>query len=356
MKKVLYIDLFSQYGHSNLNKVFISRFENLGYDLNYVVREGYIEELEISKKKVVWAIPEKYFSNSFGKLKGRFIQYKMLTYIKNNISTTEYELLFFSFFEEISFGFANLKGNIVLMNHSNISGLTNRFKLFFLKKSSTKAKILVFHESIKVRLSEFGINHVIVEPLGLFKAYPTETDLIKIEKLRKIDDRLLSVEFEFRILIPTASKYDNSFISEVTSNPTFLNFLKTENILLIVKDKSIQSSHKNVLVIDSFLSDDSYKSIFMISDTLLLHYPHTFEYKISAALFECFANYKPVLLSNIASFKAFNAHFEYQPFYENQEQLIESINELKHFLSSSDKRPIYRNLDALNPTLNSIFQ
>jgi len=353
MKKILYIDLFSQYGHTNLNKVFISRFENLGYDLNYIVREGYVDELELSKKKVVWAIPEKYFSSSFGKLKDRFIQYKMLSYIKNNISITEYELLFFSFFEEISFGIANLKGNIILMNHSNISGLTNRIKFYFLKKSNSIARFLVFHESIKVRFSEFGINNVIVEPLGLPKAYPKDLDILKIEELRKLDERLLSDKF--KLLIPTASKYNNSFISEVISNSTFLNFLKTESILLIVKDKTIKSSHKNVLVIDSFLSDETYKTVFLISHAVLLHYPFTFEYKISAALFECFANNKPALLSNIPSFKGFKEHFTYQPFYENLEQLIECINELKQFLKSSEKNSIYRNLDTLNPTLNSVF-
>ena len=327
----------------------------MGYELNYVVREKYIKELDISFEKVVWAIPEKYFNKSFGKLKDRVIQYKMLTYIKKNVSTTEYELLFFSFFEEISFAIANLKGNIVLMNHSNISGLTNSIKLYFLKKTSLRARILVFHESIKVRLSEFGINNVIVEPLGLPKAYPKDLNTVKIAEFLKIDDRLLSDKFKFKLFIPTASKYNNSFISEVTSNPVFLNFLKTNNILLIVKDKTIKASHKNLLVIDSFLSDDTYKSIFIISDMVLLHYPHNFEYKISAVLFECFANNKPILLSNIPSFKVFNEYFNYYPFYENQEQLIESINQLNQFLSSSDKNLIYRNLDALNPTLNSIF-
>ena len=353
IKKILYIDLFSQYGHSNLNIVFISRFEKLGFELNYVLREGYINELGIDNEKVIWSIPEKFFNSKFGKLYDRWIQYKMLVFIKNNINTTEYELLFFSFFEEISFAIVNLKGNIVMMNHSNVSGLNDRIKLFFLRKSSLIGKILVFHESIKDRFLEFGIKNVIVEPLGLPKAINHPLNFKKIEELRKIDIRLVSEKLKF--FIPTASKYNNNFVNQLISNPIFLNYLNSKDILLIIKDKSIISESDNIVVIDSFLSVDTYNLIFMISDSIILHYPESFEFKVSAVLFECFSNLKPVLLSNISSFNIFKEHINYNPFYQDQDQLMESIDELIKLLISPDKTFFFKNLYLLNPTLKSIF-
>ena len=278
----------------------------------------------------------------------------MLLYIKKNISILNYDLIFFSFFEEISFVFANLKGNIVLMNHSNVSGLKSYIKRFFLKKCNLNAKFLVFHNSIKARFAEFGINNVIVEPLGLSQPYFKIIDEQTLGQINKVYSRTFSENFKFRILIPSDSKYGSRLIANHILNEKFLNFLEKENILIIIKSNSINILNKNILQINPFLPDHIYKLFFNISDTIILDYPETFEYKVSAALFECFSNNKPVLLSSIKSFKIYNEYFNYNPYYLNTEQLINLIYELRLYLIDNNKK-CYKNIENLNPNLNSIF-
>ena len=352
MKKILYVDLFSQYGHTNLNRVYIDRFNEIGYKVEFVLRKDYINELKIPFEDVRLALPERYFDCRAGKIKDRFLQWKMLRLIINKIDLDQYNIIFFSFFEEMSICMSGIKGNLIFLNHSNVTGLENVLKLFFLKRVAKIGKILVFHESIKNRFSEFGINNVLVEPLGLAKPYDLEMDR-QDEVLRSLDHRLISPFYRVKILVPTGSKYNDLLIKNAINDPLFLSFIIANKVLIIIKDITLSSDCENICLLESYLSNIQYQILFRSSDCIIINYPETFRYKVSATLFECFANKKPCFLIDIDSFRLFQEYFNYEPYYNDIPSLISLIKTFIEEIDEISMQP-YINIESLNPQFDSV--
>jgi hypothetical protein len=352
MKTVLYIDTYSKFGHTNLNNVFIQKFKQIGFQVKVVARKNYLTNINIPQSEVALAIPDKFYSPRAGKIKDRIEQWKILKLIFKSIPIEKFDYVFFSYFDEIAFSFSTFRGNLFLLNHSNVSGLENYFKRFFLKCTSQKGTFVVFHQTIKDQFNKFGFNNVIVEQLGLPEPY--EVDLTSRQSfLNDIDIRFNSNLYQAKVFVPSVSKYQNDFFKKAISDKTFLKLLEAQNILLVLKDQTVKISHPNICIIHSYLSDEEYKAVFTTSDLIVLHYPTTFKYKVSALLFECFANKKPCLLYDIESFRVFGDHFAYNPFYNNLEEFCNiTTNLIKHFKTNTFQ--LYLNLEILNPTLDNI--
>lgn len=352
MRSVLYIDTFSQFGHTNLNKVFIQQFRNRGYKVSVIARANYLEDIQVPIEDILLRIPETYYSSSAGRIRDRLLQLRILQFIKKSVSLRAYDIVFFSYFDEIVFPLSGIKGNLFFMNHSNVTGLENTFKRFFLKWIAKMGTILVFHETIRDQFVKFGITNVIVEPLGLTLPYNNDSASQK-KILKKIDSRLVALDYTLKIFIPTVSKYQDDFLYKVLSDSSFLNFLSVNKVLLVLKDKSIEINHPNICSLKNFLSDEIYQAVFVSADFLMLHYPASFKYKVSASLFECFSNNKPCFLSDIDSFRVFQPHFNYDPYYNSIEKLTELIQVSLDRKDMIVKNP-YNNTLLLNPSLETI--
>jgi hypothetical protein len=353
MQRILYIDLICQFGHVNINKNIINRFIELGLSVDIVFRKGYAERLNIPLDLVKWEVPESWFYDADDSVRERYFQYKALREIKHKFPLRDYDYIFMSSFEEISLFFSGFKGNLLLLNHGNVAGLDNRIKRFFLKRISRYSTIIVFFENIKKRFIESGITKVMVEPHGF--PHPYNKSDVEIQwLLNSMDPRLTSSEFKFKIFAPTGSKYNDNFISTLLQKQEFLNFLSSQNLLFILKDKPINVNHKNIIALPDYVADEEYQSIFLNADCILIHYPPSFIYRVSAVLHECFANQKPCLLSDIESFDVFNPHFTYPAFYKNTDELISRINNLidnRNVLNSP-----YVNLDSLKISYESLLK
>lgn len=351
MKTVLYIDTFSQFGHNNLNNVYLNQFRESDCKVSVIARTNYIKEIEVSNEEIVFTIPESYYIKDVGKIEDRIMQWKILRLIKKNVDFSQYDIVFFSYFDEISFALAGLEGNLFFMNHSNVSGLENVIKRFFLNRISKIGNIVVFHKSISDQFAKYGILNTITEPLGLSSPF---SKIINFDIINKIDNKLTSSEFDLKIFIPTVSKYSDNFIQKILLDSDFLNFLRQKKILLIIKDRIIQTQHQNISLLNNFLAEEEYQMVFKISDVVLLHYPNSFKFKVSASLFECFSNNKPCFISEIDSFKLFESKFSYNPYYGSQQQLIELIENCFNPEKINFTKP-FKNLNDLNPTLKSVL-
>lgn len=349
---VLYIDTFSQFGHTNLNKVFIQQFRNKGYKVSVIARTNYLEDIEVPIEDILLRIPETYYNSSAGRIRDRLLQFRILQFIKKRVSLRKYDIVFFSYFDEIVFPLSVIKGNLIFMNHSNVTGLENTLKRFFLKCIAKMGTILVFHETIRDQFLKFGITNVIVEPLGLTLPYDNDSANNR-NLLNKIDTRIVSLDYRLKIFIPTVSKYQDDFLYKVLSNDSFLNFLILNKVLLVLKDKSIEINHPNICLLKSFLSEEIYQAVFISADFLMLHYPASFKYKVSASLFECFSNNKPCFLSDIDAFRVFQSHFNYDPYYNSIEKFTELIQVSLDRKDLIVKYP-YNNTSLLNPSLETI--
>jgi hypothetical protein len=89
-----------------------------------------------------------------------------------------------------------------------------------------------------------------------------------------------------------------------------------------------------------------YRALFQACGCVLLHYPPSFRYRVSAILFECFANGKPCIVSDIEAFRAFAPHFRYQAFYRDRHDLASRLDGLLSSKCQGLPRP-YRDLDGL---------
>jgi hypothetical protein len=82
---------------------------------------------------------------------------------------------------------------------------------------------------------------------------------------------------------------------------------------------------------------------------LILHYPETFNYRVSATLIECFSNSKPCVLSDIEAFRVFAHNFQYEPFYRSQAELCAALDRVIDADSSAGSAP-YCHLEEQIPS------
>lgn len=348
MRRLLYVDTFSQFGHNALNQILIHKFLELGFIVDLALREGYFAELKLPPGLVQLPIPGRYYPDRPGKFEARYHETKMLRYIRRQVIRANYDYIFFSSFDEIPLYLSGIGGNLLMVAHANVAGLDNPIKRWFLQQLAKRSTLIVFHEYIKRRCERFGIANVRVEPLGLTDPYVIINDRIS-SVLGSIDERLVSGDFEHIVFAPSGSKYADGFLETLLSDPAFSQFLAERRVALVIKDGTLRSSCANIVVVGAHLTDVQYQTLFLQSKCILLSYPRSFNYRVSAALFECFSNNKPCLLSDIEAFRVFEEHFNYNPYFRDRDGLIAAIESVCGFTPAVAAAP-YRKLHALNPT------
>ncbi len=352
VKSILFIDLFSEFGHNNLNKSYINKLIEIGLKVDLVLKENYIEELGLPHHLLKYSIPLRYFKYDTGKLRVRYNEIKKLRHISGKIDFQSYDYVFFSSFDEISLFLAGIKGNLILLNHANVAGFDNFIKRFFLKQLSKRATFIVFHNFIKNRFTQFGKFKVEVESLGLSSPYYKSENHEII--LAGINKKLGSPIFTHIIFVPTGSKYASTFFTQVIKNADFLSFLQENQILLVIKDNSLTSDSANIIILKDFISEEKYKALFLESSIILIKYPSSFTYRVSAVFFECLSNQKPTLISDIESFRSYEPHFTYNPYFKDQRDLIEGIKSLISQIANTSFRP-YQGIETFSPNFSYLL-
>ena len=336
---VLYIDVICSDGHVAFNEIYISNLLKTGYEVKLILKKKCIKKLNLPDSLILFELPSFLFYDfkKYGII-NRLMMLISFIYINFKIYKLKFSYVYVGGYEEISFYFSFFCKRTILINHNNIDGLNNRVKRYFFRKKSIKHKILVFNEKIKNYLIKIRINNLIVNSHGLPKVFSSSINNWKYDSFDKV------------IFLPSSSSSDLKFVLELINNSLFLDFLNTNNILLIIKG-NYSIANPNIIVIDDFIDFEEYKSIFLKSDILLLPYPDSFRYRVSGVLHECLVNNKICLLSQIEAFESYSYHFTYNPFFRNIIELIERIE----FLLKSDQfstNHSYVFLDELEPHFN----
>lgn len=352
MKKILFIDVYCPNGHINLNKNFINQFNNLGYELDFVLKKGYNNNIGINEDSLIWSVPN-FFYKGKSPIVVRFNLFIMLLLLRSKVNTRKYDYVFFSSYDEISLWFSGFSGNFILVNHSNIVGLENPLKRFFIKKLAKSSINIVFADFIKVAAEKYGLENLKVQQIGLSNAYYIDRKKQQ-QILLGISEKLINKDLNAIIFVPTGQKYGDSFIKKIIDSTIFTKFLQREKILLVIKDKNIESSNENILVLKTYISNEEYQSLFLASTLILLSYPKSFKYRISAVLFESFSSKKACLLSEIEGFTSYSNYFNYNPFYSDIESLISRIEDYFIHINNPSNKP-YKNLENLNQNFSKLF-
>ena len=352
MKKLLYIDPFCPYGHINFNKTYVNAL--LRYDkieVHLALKEGYIHELGLPLELLRLSIPTRLFVDRKNSAVNRLSLLLIYWYVRYKLHLRDYDYIFLSGYEEISFFFSGFKGKIFLVNHNNVANLDNFIKRLFIKNISKKCVQVVFSDFIRKRYLLFGIKNVLVLSQGLPEPYYL-SDAHSGLLLNK-NSKLLPKEFNLIIFVPSGSKYDSGFLKTLIADSHFIDFLKTHKILLAIKSDLSFPPNANLLIIEEPLETEHYISIFLNCDVVLLIYPESFKFRVSALLLECFSNNKMCLLSNIESFRTFAPYFKYNPFFDSARELESAIETA---MSIKGKKEVYyHNLEEFKITFDALF-
>lgn len=346
MKRILYIDVFCPSGHLAFNRAYIAKLIEAGFDLSFALRAGYYEELGAPAGRLVVEVPACYYDRP-GSVTSRLNHWLALRHIRQRIVEEHYDFIFLSSFEEVSLWATRFSLPCVLVNHANVAGLDKWIRRWFARRLSRNGTWLVFAEFIRKRVVQHGIDRVQVVPQGLTERHqPGDEDKML---LRGIDDRLVAAGVKHIVFIPAGAKYADRFIARIVADPSFQDFLRTRGMLLVVKGADFADECANVVPISKYLTHDEYRALFLASACLVLHYPSSFNYRVSATLIECFSNEKPCVVSDIEGFRAFARNFRYDPFYGNQAELCAALDRVLGAGDSSISRP-YCHLDEQIPS------
>jgi len=347
--KILYVDPLSPRGHINFNKIYIEELLKIYTNVDFAFKENYIDKLSINYKNKVYSIPDKLYDKSKSKIRNRFNYYKILSYIKKNCNIDSYDYIIFSSYEEISLYFSKFKKKLILINHNNISGLRNPIKLFFFRKNAIQHINIVLEDYIKEYLLTLNIPNVYTLYHGLGDPY--DRALINNSSLSNEFDYLH--KFKYVIFSPSSTSSDNDFLYNLINNSNFTSFLMENEILLIVKSNHLDNNHVNLKIIKSYLSDSQYQYLFLKSDLILLSYPNSFTFRVSAILLECMSNNKLCLISDIPSLSIYRDYFNYSPFFKSIEDLkdkIQIVMKSQHLTISP-----YKDISIYKPDFKKLF-
>jgi hypothetical protein len=349
--KVLYVDPLSPSGHINFNLIYIEALVKIFDSIDFAFKDGYEEKLFIPNNSKIYVIPKKYYKYSNNKIINRLMLFKIFRYIKKNFNINHYDYVIFSSYEEIALYLNFYNRNLIIINHNNLKGLNNPVKLHFFKKIAEKNVNVVFDNSMRDYLSSLGLTNIHTINHGLPKPYNKKI----IENQEMVNQFSYLKNYKYILFTPSNLSVDNQFIKQLITDNEFKSFLKNSKTLLILKSYKINVDSKNIRVINSFLTDLEYQYLFLKSNLIILPYPNTFNYRVSAVLFECMTNNKMCLTSDIPALKIYKKYFNYNPSFNTVSELMNKVSIIKKNKNLNDES-LYKKLNQLEPKFDNLFK
>lgn len=347
---LLYIDIISSPSHKNFNNIYLKNIKNLGIDIFTIFREGYSECIDVYGINNLFKVPNKLYKGN-GSFSKRLSYIKILFYIKQRINVFDYDYIIMSSYEEISLFFSFYYQNIILINHNNLANLGNRLKRIIFKFISYRKTHVVFEGYFKDYCLQIGVSNVKVVSHGLPE--PISKSTINHDVLKGY---LGPEQYNYRVIFsPSSSSVDRDFIDNMLLDDKFTDFLEKNQWVFIVKGSGYKVCSKNVIIINNYLSEIEYNSLLIRSDIVLLSYPVSHKYRVSAVFFECVANNKLMIMSDIELFKSYENYIKKPMFFTNVSMIIEHMKSYNGFLWI-DKQLPYRDKQYFIPKIESLFQ
>jgi hypothetical protein len=167
--------------------------------------------------------------------------------------------------------------------------------------------------------------------------------------LEDLNGKFKNRRFEKVIFSPSSNSSDRAYVQKLITNLNFINYLKHNKILLIVKG-TFMSNEDEILVIDWHMTNKEYNTLFFNSDIILIAYKNTFKYRVSGVLFECFAFNKPCLVRRNNMLFPYLNYFTYNPYFDSYLGLMDSIETILN-----KKDAYYKNVEELQPNFKNLI-
>lgn len=332
---LLLVDYISVKGHKNFNKIHIESLLRLGCKLHLVGRKGQFDNIDPTPNVIISYIPERLFKHHvFGQLTERLYGIMRLWWINIKIKPIQYDATVFLIYDILSMFFFRNAAKIYLVNHNNVSQLSNCLKYWMTRHLPAKYTHITLNEEMEKRLRDLlpekkikMVPHGICAPISLISKPPFVLD----------NQRFL--------FCPVNRNYDNFFVKNLFESKEFKEFLHINKMVLFLKESMpVVADGANVVKIEDRIDLSFYNYLLKESVAVILPYGSEFKYRSSGILFECVARNKPILATNIDALAIYKDKVEMR-FFEDATTLVTGV---KYYLCS----PVINNkIELFKPDL-----
>lgn len=321
MKRVLFVDYTYQIGHVNFNQIHIEALKAEGYDVKIILHKRIVEQLPFNKDDYALVLPDFLRQRDGHAVINRILFILALLFIKVKVRVKKFDKVIISYCDEVTIGILPLCHDMYIICHNNADSFCNSVKRFFIKHLAQNNFFIVFNKGMTKPFEHYGIKNVFVVSHGCVSPFKARADVSL-----PID----TSSYDWVVFHPSPN-LNTDFIIDLLSNVRFEKYLRDNNILFLLRDKSNNAKGRgNIKFINGYLSQLQYQQLFLLSDLILLAYPETFEYRVSGVSFECVANGKRLLIKRNIAFDYCRDFFNYDPMFDNVTDLCGKIDFLKH--------------------------
>ena len=314
MNKVLIVDPLSYSGHVNYNHGII-RAISKSYDYDIIVNESVADKLTnkgIDNRHFIETYPDEWNIVELSKRMNKFFYHIAFRYyfikliFKIAFLKKDYDAIIITCIDIFAFSLVSwLLGDKVYVVDHGIGLLANsRAYRIAWKLTCSKINLIVLEEFIKEMASKLLKNrkiYVVKHPL------PAKINIIKPTE-KDTSGHI--------ILFGPSGSNDESFLESLRKAEI------PDDIKIVAKSHILEIKNDNLILYKNYVSDEDYLYYLNMSKYLLLAYPSSYNYRISAVLFEALRMQKPVLLY------ANNTLVHYQKIFPGQVCLFNSVNDL----------------------------
>ena len=335
-KKILFVDLFSHRGHYNFNKIYLQAINNIpGVTVDVVFAKGYVEVMGLSHDMYENSfVFNEYKAGGKGlaqKFLWRYHHVLRLFYCKRLLRKYNYDFVFVSSFDELTFSLFGLFGENVMAvyhqdaNHLFGSSLITRSMRYLAKKIN----VIVLNKAYSERMNEAGVLNVFV-PHGF----------LPVEKS--------DITYGRSIFIPINAAVDLALVQKLVT-PRLSDLLVKLNVTMTIKHlPGIVEDLPNVTVAPQYILSKEYHRLFKSTGLILLPYDkNDYQYRTSAMLFESIAYGKYVAVPNAEAFLSLKCDGDTgMMVYESEKDILVLIENL--FKREMIEKPQYGGVMSAN--------
>lgn len=346
MKRILLVDPLCYKGHVNYNAGII-RALSLYYDCDIIVNEFFCKQLRekgISDEKFIYVYPNEWNIETLSKNKSkvyyhlafRFYFIKLLFGVFR--VRKNYDAVFLTCVDIYSYALLSwlLGNNIYVVDHGIGSLVDNKLYRLAWKITCKHTNIIVLEEFIKQMVMKVlcGRNvYVVKHPLP-----EKRQDAIRQEGNKT----------HYLIFAPSASN-DETFLHKLSES------VIPSTISIVAKSNSFEFDNDIVKIYNKYLPKSEYDYLLSNSDYILLPYESSYNYRISAIMFEALCMGTPVLLLNNNTLSNYGKTFKDKVhLFEDVEDMIGKIGCSRGFNKTEDNLDDYSNISIAN-SINEIL-
>lgn len=313
--KVLFIDPSDLIGHIAFNTIYIEALRKQTSTLHIILRESHaLSYYDFQSDMYVMKIPEILYPNiKANSLVKRIYEYFRCIYVFSKINSNNYDDILLSHYDEILLSLLPLPKNLSLINHDNARGFSNLIKSFCLKHVSKKVKQIVLENFALEEFKKNKIFNVYRICHGIRKPFNSDS--------REFYKIVGNNSYKYYLFLPSVAT--DTYKVKSYFGAEFSKFLSTYNIGVITK--TAIEGVDNLIIIPKYLTEVAYESLFLFSSIILVIYPDTFKFRVSAVFYEACANKKKILLNSLPSLEYSREYCNYDPLFSNEDDLINKI-------------------------------